>query len=251
MLSTAADISPFITAQIPYWTALLAGALGGVHCLGMCGGVLGALAYGLPAPVRADARAVLPYVLAYNLGRISTYVLLGGLIGGLGALAGDAIAAYGGWSWLRAAAGLIMIAMGLYLAGWWFGLLAVERLGAGLWARLEPLRRRVMPVSGPRHAYLFGLVWGLLPCGLVYTMLIWALAAGGPLQGAGFLAAFGLGTLPLLTLLGLGAARGTGRSSGPWTRRLAGALVMLFGAWTLVSAFLHDPGVGLGCLPAS
>lgn len=244
-------ISPFITAQIPYWTAFLAGALGGVHCVGMCGGVLGALAHGLPAEVRQSPRRIAPYVLAYNLGRISLYTLLGALIGGLGGLGGDAIAAYGGWSWLRAAAGLMMVAMGLYLAGWWFGLLRLERLGSALWSRLGPLRRRVLPVTGLGQAYAFGLVWGLLPCGLVYTMLIWALAAGGAVQGAGFLASFGLGTLPLLTLLGLGTASTTAGLRGPRARRLAGGLVVVFGVWTTVSAFVHDPGVGLGCLPAT
>ena len=242
------EISPFITAWIPYWTAFLAGLFGGVHCVGMCGGVAGMLSFGAPKTARANARGLLPYLLAYNLGRIGTYVLLGGLMGYLGALGGDAAAQYGAWRALRILAGVLMMAMGLYLAGWWMGLTRIERLGGRLWALLAPVRRRVFPVRGIRGAVGLGLVWGFLPCGLVYTLLIWALAAGGIVEGAMFLFSFGLGTLPVLLLMGLGAGALVKRLQG-W-RGAAGLLVMGFGVWTLYSAFVHTPQAGLGCIPA-
>ncbi|MGB0721871.1 MAG: sulfite exporter TauE/SafE family protein [Gammaproteobacteria bacterium] len=242
-------LNPFISAQIPYWSAFLAGLFGGVHCAGMCGGVLGALTFGLPEDIRARGTSLFPFVVAYNLGRVSTYAALGAAIGALGAYAGDAAASYGAWNWLRVAAGLIMIAMGLYLAGWWFGLRHVERWGGFIWSRLEPIRRQVMPVRSVPQAYLFGVVWGFLPCGLVYTLLIWALAAGGPLEGMGFLLAFGMGTLPLLVLLGVGFGAAARWLQSTAVRRIAGITVMGFGGWTLWAALLHGPNVGLGCVP--
>ncbi|MGB0712020.1 MAG: sulfite exporter TauE/SafE family protein [Gammaproteobacteria bacterium] len=242
-------LNPFIVAQIPYWSAFLAGLFGGVHCAGMCGGVLGALAFGLPAEVRERGTTMFPYVFAYNLGRISTYAILGALIGALGAYAGDAAASYGAWKGLRVIAGLIMVAMGLYLAGWWFGLRHVERWGGLVWSKLEPLRRLVLPVRSVPQAFLFGMVWGFLPCGLVYTLLIWALAAGGPIQGMGFLLAFGAGTLPVLLLIGVGFGTAAGWLQSAAVRRLAGGVVIVFGVWTVLAAYVHGPNVGLGCLP--
>ena len=244
------EISPFVTAQIPYWTAFLAGLFGGVHCVGMCGGVAGALGFGLPEAVRSNGRRLLPYLAAYNAGRIVTYTLLGGLVGYLGALGGDAAAQYGAWRGLRVLAGVLMIAMGLYLAGWWMGLLRVERFGGRLWEGLAPLRRKVLPVRSVSGALGFGMVWGFLPCGLVYTLLIWALAAGGALEGGAFLFSFGLGTLPTVLLMGLGAGALVRRMQAKRWRRTAGLLVMGFGAWTLYSAYAHAPQAGLGCIPA-
>lgn len=243
------EISPFVTAQLPYLTALMAGALGGVHCLGMCGGVVGALSFGLPAEVREQRARLVLYLLAYNLGRLSTYALLGLGLGWLGAQGGSLIQDYGGWVWLRVMAGALMVAMGLYLSGWWMGLLRVEAVGARLWRYVQPLGRRLLPVQSPLHAWVFGMVWGLLPCGLVYTMLIWALAAGGPWQGAGFLLSFGVGTL--LVMLPVGFVSGAGMAKGLQSTRIrqwAGGLVMVFGAWVIVSSLVYGSNLGLGCV---
>lgn len=245
------DINPFISVQIPYLTAFLAGVFGGVHCLGMCGGVSSVLVFGLAPEKRDSSAGLAPYLVAYNIGRISTYTLLGGVVGWLGMQGGEVIADYQGWRMLRVLAGLLMVAMGLYLGGWWFGLLKIERMGGTIWRWIEPLRKGLLPVQSVPQAYLFGLVWGLLPCGLIYTLLIWSLASGGAAEGAGFLLAFGLGTLPLMLAVGFGA-KGVAEKlqSGRW-RSLAGALVIAFGLWTLIGALAHSTNVGLGCLPPS
>jgi hypothetical protein len=107
---------------------------------------------------------------------------------------------------LRLLAALMVIAVGLYLAGWFPGFARVERLGQPLWQRLEPLGRRLFPIRSPGRALAFGAVWGWLPCGMVYSALVLALGAGGPASGALFMALFGLGTLPAVA--GAGAMAG-------------------------------------------
>jgi sulfite exporter TauE/SafE len=137
---------------------------------------------------------------------------------------------------LLALAGVFMLLLGLYLAGWWSGLRRVEQAGGRLWRYIEPLGRRLLPVRSPGQALALGLVWGWLPCGLVYSVLIWALSAGGALQGAGLLLAFGLGTLPNLLLMGAAAGWLATQVRRPAVRQVAGALVSLFGLYTLAQA---------------
>lgn len=210
--------------------AALVGLLGGVHCVGMCGGIVGALVFALPTERRQSAVGALPFLLAYNAGRIASYALAGALFGGLGATATRAL---GGVrvaeTALAVIAGLFMVALGLYLAGWWRGLARLEGAGAHLWRRLEPMGRRLLPVRRLGNAWALGLLWGWLPCGLVYSVLVWALAAGSPAAGALLMASFGLGTLPTLLALGAVASRLTRFAQRPAVRALAGGLVVLLG----------------------
>ena len=243
------ETSPFLTASIPYLTAFLAGLFGGVHCIGMCGGMTGAMVYGIPAEKREGSH-LWPFLLSYNLGRITTYTLLGILLGLIGAQSIELVEQYNGWMWMRIVAGSLMIVMGLYLAGWWMGLTRIEQLGGTLiWQRVQPYTKKVFPVETPGRALVFGLVWGLLPCGLIYTMLIWSLAAGGWMQGGAFLLSFGLGTLPTLLTAGwVAGSAGQIKLQKHW-RSLAGLVVIVFGLWTIVSSVLAQINVGLGCLP--
>lgn len=209
--------------------AFLVGLLGGVHCVGMCGGIVGALTFGLPEQVRGQRSAVVPYLLAYNAGRIASYVTAGALMGGIGWLAANLALVHDVQRVLQIVAAAFMIALGLYLAGWWQGLAKLERAGGALWRRLEPLGRRLLPVRTPGQAVQLGLLWGWLPCGLVYSVLIWAIAAGGVVEGALLMLAFGLGTLPNLLAMGVFAAQ-----LARWARRravrvAAGLVVIGFG----------------------
>jgi hypothetical protein len=196
----------------------------------MCGGIVGALVFALPPERRQSAAGALPLLLAYNAGRIASYALAGALFGGLGATATRAL---GGIrvaeTALAVIAGLFMVALGLYLAGWWRGLARLERAGAHLWRRVEPIGRRLLPVRRLGDAWALGLLWGWLPCGLVYSVLVWALAARSPAAGALLMASFGLGTLPTLLALGAVASRLTRFAQRPAVRALAGALVALLG----------------------
>jgi sulfite exporter TauE/SafE len=240
-------LSPFLLSSTPYITAFIAGLMGSVHCIGMCGGIVGALTYGLPESVRSSPAKLLPYMLSYNIGRITSYTLAGIVAGHLGNLAGGYIADYQGWMILRILAALIMITMGLYIGGWWLGLLRLENLGGHVWKHLQPIGQKLMPVTTLPHALLLGLVWGWLPCGLVYTMLIWTLASGGWQEGAMFMLSFGAGTLPALFVMGAASAWLGRTLHKPAWRKIAGATVIAFGLWTLISTLLVQANVGLGC----
>ena len=207
-------------------SALLLGMLGGGHCIGMCGGLMGALTLAIP-PEQRQRR--LRLLLTYNLGRIASYGLAGLLLGG----AGWALASGPAASVLRAIAGGLLVVMGLYLAGWWSGLTRIESLGRLLWRRLEPLARRLLPVGNARRALLLGAIWGWLPCGLVYSTLLWAASQGDALDSALLMLAFGLGTLPVLLATGLAAERLTALLRRRGVRIAGGMLVILFGLWTL------------------
>ena len=136
------------------------------------------------------------------------------------------------------AIGLIPIVAGaLYLGGWWFGLARVEQAGGVLWQRIEPLGKRLLPVQTVGQALVLGLLWGWIPCGLVYSALILTISAGGVLQGLGIMLAFGLGTLPNLLAMGFAVGAVAHMTKKPWVRWLAGGLVIGFGVVTLWRAF--------------
>nr|WP_215730834.1 sulfite exporter TauE/SafE family protein [Pseudomonas lalucatii] len=213
-------------------SALILGLLGGGHCLGMCGGLMGALTLAIPAERRARRLRLL---LGYNLGRILSYATAGLLLG----LAGWALASSPAALALRVLAALLLIAMGLYLAGWWSGLTRIEALGGGLWRRIQPLTRRFMPVDSPAKALLLGALWGWLPCGLVYSTLLWAASQGDALDSAVLMLGFGLGTLPVLLATGMAAERLTALLRRRGVRTAGGLLVILFGLWTLPGPHQH------------
>ena len=213
-------------------SALILGLLGGGHCLGMCGGLMGALTLAIPPEQRSRRLRLL---LAYNLGRILSYALAGLLLG----LAGWAVANSPLALFMRVLAGLLLIAMGLYLAGWWSGLTRIEGLGKGLWRHIQPLASRLLPVSSLPRALLLGALWGWLPCGLVYSTLLWSASQGSALDSALLMLAFGLGTWPVLLATGLAAERITALLRRRSVRMAGGVLVILFGIWTLPGPHQH------------
>ncbi|NVK56728.1 MAG: sulfite exporter TauE/SafE family protein [Alteromonadaceae bacterium] len=179
-------------------SAFIVGLAGSLHCVGMCGGIAGALRAAIPGN-----KTSLPYILSYNFGRITSYAIAGCITGGLGQIAQTSVAH--GLAIFQILSALMLLAMGLYLAQWWRGLARIEQLGQGVWKRIRPLSKRFLPFKSPLSAYPYGFIWGWLPCGLVYSTLTWALVSGDALQGALTMAAFGLGTLPALVSVSIGA----------------------------------------------
>jgi len=216
---------------LPLLTAFSLGLFSSAHCIGMCGGIMGALSMAIPREAQGRRWRLL---LSYNLGRVASYTLMGLIAGALvgGIAPGSPV--------LRLIAGLLLIAMGLYLADWWRGLTWLERGGQFIWRYIQPLGRRLMPVTRAPQALLLGALWGWLPCGLVYTALAYALAQGGAMPSGGVMLAFGLGTLPAVLAAGIAAQRLTTLLRKKALRRVMALLIMAFGVWTLL------PALGLG-----
>jgi len=217
-------------------SAFIIGLLGGAHCIGMCGGIMNALSFALPEQQRKP-RSALPTLLLYNSGRIFSYSVAGALVGGLGMLLQGPIGILG--PGLRIFAGLMLIAMGLYLAGWWRGLVHLEKLGGHVWKRLQPLGNRLMPVTRPSQALLLGALWGWLPCGLTYSTLTLAVSTGSWHQAALVMTSFGLGTLPVMLASGVFAHQLKNWIQKKLVRNTAAILVIGFGIWTIASPLSH------------
>lgn len=220
--------------EISYLSVFLVGLLGGVHCVGMCGGIVTALSLS-----SATNRPAVPTLLAYNFGRVTSYALAGAIVGAIGAstillnrfMPAERI--------LYGLANVMLILLGLYLAGLSRAVLALERVGSVVWARLQPLMKRFIPVRTLPQAFFTGAVWGWLPCGLVYSVLISALATGSAAHGALLMLAFGAGTLPNLLAMGLFAKRLQTLTRKPMVRLAAGLLVAAFGVWGLTRLILY------------
>lgn len=231
---TQAGNGPVGAVMVAEWiAAFLIGLVGSTHCLGMCGGIVGALTYSLDPATRESRWRFLLFKLAYNGGRVTSYMLAGMLVaGGAGIL--SAAAGATAPMVMSTVGALFLVAVGLHIGGWLPGFARIEAIGRPLWQRLEPLGRRLLPVRKLWQALTFGLVWGWLPCGLVYSALAYSLSTGDALRGALFMGFFGLGTMPALLTIGL-VARGIGlRLRQPGIRRAAGVLVVLLAPMPLL-----------------
>lgn len=209
-----------------FFALFLVGLLGGTHCVGMCGGIVGALTFG--GATRWSMH------LAYNLGRIASYVLAGALAGALGAASLGLEGQVPARLILYVLANLMLVALGFYLIGVTQALAFTERAGQAIWRRLQPLTRRFLPATSVSQALPLGLLWGWLPCGLVYSALASALSAGSAERGALLMLAFGLGTLPNLLLAGILLARLNHFVKQRVVRLLSGLLVLGFGIYGLM-----------------
>ena len=143
---------------------------------------------------------------------------------------------------LRVLAGLFLIAAGLYLSGWWMGMARIEQVGARAWRHIAPFAKRLGPLDRPWKLVALGAIWGWLPCGLVYAALAGAVAAGGALEGARWMACFGLGTLPIMLTGGALSNTLMGFVNRGRVRWAVGALVIGFGLWTIAAATLMGHG---------
>ena len=223
----------------PYLVAFITGLLGGVHCFGMCGGIVGALTLNTSNNKKSTLSSPLVITIGYNIGRIAGYIVAGAIVGFLGSTLVDLTGIQTAKQTLSIVASVFMIALGLYLAGLWSGVSKLEHLGGHLWKRIQPFTKQFMPVYSLKQAVPLGFLWGWLPCGLVYTVLIWTLSAGGAVEGALIMLAFGLGTLPILLLMGVVATLLSKWVRNPMIRLIAGLLVVGMGVLTLFRAFVN------------
>jgi sulfite exporter TauE/SafE len=200
----------------------------------MCGGIMGALSISLPAPERERPARLIGFILAYNSGRIMIYLLLGLIVGFSGQLLGWGA---GSELWRQVAGGIAaitMILIGLYTTDWFPQLRQMDRLGGWLWQRLEPFGRRLLPIESLGGAFVAGLVWGWLPCGLVYYALFLTLPLNSVWNSGIFMIIFGLGTLPAMLATGLFAGWMVHLRKIAGLRQIAGIVIVILGVMTLI-----------------
>ena len=215
--------------ELSLMSAFLVGLLGGGHCVGMCGGIVGAVSMHLP-----QSKSKVPFLLAYNAGRILSYAIAGAIAGLVGASSFFLQHVLPIQHVLYAISSLMLIALGLYLAGIWHGVTHLENAGKAIWKTLQPYSKRYIPVQNFRQAFILGGLWGWLPCGLVYSVLIAAMVTGNAVSGGLLMLAFGLGTLPTLLTMGMAAVRLKTALQNIWVRRASGLVVLGFGVLGLL-----------------
>ncbi len=186
-----------------YLVALLMGLFTALHCIGMCGSIIGSLTLSLRREIREQKSRLLLFVLSYNMGRICSYSVGGFSAGLLQHVLTFPLGEGVGYRLLQVISALVMAGAGFHIAGWFPRFAYIEKVGSQSWRRIEPYGRRLLPVETLTQAFAFGMVWGWLPCGLVYAAL--ALAATGGDVGRSTLTmfAFGVGTLPAVMGIGL------------------------------------------------
>ena len=213
--------------------AFLIGLFSTVHCIGMCGSIMGALSLSLPVSIQNHRFKRLGFVSSYNLGRIVSYSIAGLIAGGVG----FSLLEISNISSSRFIAQIFTVAMmiiiGLYLAGWLPQMIYLERIGAPVWRKLEPVGRKLLPVDTVFKAFIYGMIWGWLPCGLVYSVLIWTLSSGSAINGALTMLAFGIGTMPTLISAGVMTSWITSFSRSKNARRIVGLIIIMMAIGSL------------------
>ena len=223
------ELWPVLTASF------VTGFLGSAHCFGMCGGISGLFAVNASV---ASLRAQFPKAIAYNLGRILTYAIIGAGVAVLGKSAVASIPAL--MAPIRLASGALIIFVGLQLAFGWRILAPLENAGARLWKRIAPAAKSLVPVNTIPQAFGLGLIWGWLPCGLVYSVLLLAATTAEPAGGGLVMIAFGLGTMPAMVATGVSASKLAQFMSGK--RMGAGLLIVLLGLATIAMPVMKLTG---------
>lgn len=207
--------------ELSLLSALFIGLAGSVHCIGMCGGIVSAFSFVIPKGV-----AKWPYVVAYNVGRIGSYTLLGALTGYMGSIVTGNLS--GGLMILQFISACFLVLMACYIGDWWRGLARLERIGGVLWRKIRPWSKALLPFKHPIYAVPYGIIWGWLPCGLIYSTLTWSLASGGAYQGAAIMLCFGLGTLPALIAMAASIESIKHLLTHPFTRQIVAGCLVVF-----------------------
>jgi len=226
-------------------TAFFVGLLGSGHCFGMCGGIAAGLG-SLPGP-RAGGAETKPSAvsaLLFNFGRILSYAALGlvsaWIFGGIGQALNVPR-----WSMLlRFITALMIFLIGVQFLFNWQTLAFIERAGAKIWKRILPVAVHAGGLPGGSGRLLLGLCWGLLPCGLVYSVLLTASSTGSAVTGAVVMFAFGLGTIPSMLGMSMAAPALAAMLSDRWTRKLMGVAMILLAVLSVTLMVMRMQGQG-------
>ena len=231
---------PSGSTELNLIAALLAGFTSSAHCFAMCGGIAGAL--GMHA-IAAGSNANAAFVAGlYQIGRVSGYALSGAVVGLAGSQAARVLDLMRVGSILRIASGVLIVLLGLRLLVRWNALQWIDRLGARFWMGLRPLVQFAGTRPGLIKPLTMGLLWSLLPCGLIYSMLLLAAMSADPGRGALIMLAFGAGTLPAMFSTSLLSSRLQSKMSDPTVRVASGLAMAVLGAWMVFAAMTMGGG---------
>ncbi len=186
-----------------YLVALIMGLFSGFHCIGMCGSIIGTLTLSLRQEIRDNKSLLTLFVFYYNLGRITSYTIGGFIAGLLEHVLTLPLGEGHGHRLLQILSAIVMTGAGLHIAGWFPRFAYIEKTGSLFWKKIEPYGRRLIPVHTLSQAYVFGMVWGWLPCGLVYTALALSATTGEIVRSGLTMLTFGIGTLPAVMGVGI------------------------------------------------
>lgn len=215
-------------------SAFIIGLLGSGHCLGMCGGITTMLTSAIDQTKKPTLKRWL--VVFYHVGRITSYTFIGAIV----ALTSSFLIRSLGVPLLllNTIAAVFLIFLGLYLGQWLMWLTQVEKLGKVLWQYLAPFSKHVIPVNNKRKAFGLGILWGWLPCGLVYSTLTWSLASGNVFKGGLIMLFFGLGTLPALLALSFGIQQLKDLLINQYFKKVSALCLIIFGLYQLSIAYI-------------
>jgi len=210
-----------------FFVALLMGLFSAFHCLGMCGSIIGSLTLSLKREIRENKRLLLPFVASYNSGRVLSYSMAGMLAGFAENVLSIPLGEGHGHRILQILSAIVMLGAGLHIGGWFPRFAYIEKFGNIVWRRIEPYGRRLVPVETLPRAFVFGMVWGWLPCGLVYTALALAATTGDVFRSTFTMLAFGLGTMPAVMGVGIMTSWMVKLSNMKRFRELTGIVLIL------------------------
>lgn len=220
----------YLDFNASYLAAFVIGLFSSLHCIGMCGSIIGTLTYSLSQELRNNKRILFSIILSYNLGRVASYAIAGAVVGFLSLPFSQGMA----YRFLQLLSAAIMTGAGLYIGGWFPRFAYIEKMGSRFWKLIEPFGRKMIPVKTRSQAMLFGMVWGWLPCGLIYTALALAATTGNVMHSSMTMLAFGLGTLPAVVGVGIMTTLLARLSKARLFKQIVGVLFIVF---ALLAAF--------------
>jgi sulfite exporter TauE/SafE len=220
----------YLDFNASYLAAFVIGLFSSLHCIGMCGSIIGTLTYSLSQELRNNKRILFSIILSYNLGRVASYAIAGAVVGLLSLPFSQGMA----YRFLQLVSAAIMTGAGLYIGGWFPRFAYIEKMGSRFWKLIEPFGRKMIPVKTRSQAMLFGMVWGWLPCGLIYTALALAATTGNVMHSSMTMLAFGLGTLPAVVGVGIMTTLLARLSKARLFKQIVGILFIVF---ALLAAF--------------
>ncbi len=225
------DITDFISS--PIFIALFIGLFSSLHCVSMCGSIIGTLSFSLKPEIRQNKVKMTTFVFSYNLGRIFSYMLAGLIVGLVESLLSLPFGDEHGHQLLKIISAAIITGAGFYIAGWFPSFAYIEKTGSRFWKTIEPYGRKLIPVSSLKQAFLFGMVWGWIPCGLVYTALALSATAGNISTSILIMLTFGVGTLPAVMGTGMVSSFISRLSSLKTSKQIVGMLLVLVAIMSL------------------